>query len=76
MLEGNGFAVERLEWMNLMGIPGWFVNSRLLRRRAVPPLQLRLYDQIAPWLAQAEARWRVPVGMSLFAVARAGGEQG
>ena len=71
VLEGNGFAVETLAWMNLLGIPGWFVNGRLLRRRAVPPLQLRLYDRVAPLLARMEERVRLPAGMSLFAVARA-----
>lgn len=71
-LAREGFTVERLEWMNLLGIPGWFLNGRLLRRRAVPPLQLRLYDRLAPWLAAAEAKAHPPIGMSLFAVARAG----
>ena len=42
----------------------------LLRRRVMPPLQLRLYDQVAPWLARAEAKVKLPVGMSLFCVAR------
>jgi len=70
VLEGNGFAVETLEWMNLVGIPGWLVNSRLLRRRAMPPLQLRLYDQVAPLLAAAESKVKLPVGMSLFCVAK------
>jgi SAM-dependent methyltransferase len=70
VLEGNGFEVETLEWMNLVGIPGWFVNGKLLKRRSMPPLQLRLYDQLAPWLARAEAMVKLPVGMSLFCVAR------
>lgn len=74
LLSDNGFTVERLEWMNLTGIPGWFVNGRLFRRRAVPPLQLRLYDAVAPLLARLEARVTLPVGMSLFAVARVRGE--
>ena len=73
VLEENGFAVEKLEWMNLVGMPGWFVNSRLLRRRAVPKLQLKLYDTLAPLFAQAESHVTLPVGMSLFAVARATG---
>ncbi len=70
VLEANGFDVHRLEWMNLVGIPGWLVNSRLLRRRAMPPLQLRLYDQVAPLLAAAESKVKLPVGMSLFCVAQ------
>ena len=73
VLETNGFAVEKLEWMNLVGLPGWFVNSRLLRRRAVPKLQLKLYDTLAPLFARAESHVKLPVGMSLFAVARVTG---
>ena len=71
LLEGNGFAVDSLEWMNLLGIPGWFVNGRVLRRRVMPPLQLKLYDAVAPLLARAESIVRLPIGMSLFTVARA-----
>jgi SAM-dependent methyltransferase len=68
-----GFALESLEWMNLLGIPGWYVNGKLLRRRAIPPLQLRIYDRLAPTLARLESRVRLPVGLSLFAVARTSG---
>ncbi len=71
LLEGCGFTVERLESMNVLGIPGWFVNGRLLRRRAMPPLQLRAYDLVAPLIAAVEDRARPSVGMSLLAVARA-----
>lgn len=70
VLEQNGFEIELLEWMNLAGIPGWFVNSRLFKRRAMPPLQLRIYDQVAPLVAKAEQLVKLPVGMSLFCVAR------
>lgn len=69
VLEQNGFEVDVLEWMNLVGIPGWFVNARLLKRRAIPPLQLRLYDAIAPLLARAESKLKLPVGLGLFCVA-------
>lgn len=74
VLTRGGFAVEHLSWMNLVGIPGWWLNGRVLRRNAVPSFQLRLYDQLAPLLARAESSVRLPVGMSLFAVARATGE--
>ncbi len=71
VLGQNGFELERVEWMNLVGIPGWFMNSRVMRRRAVPKFQLKVYDRIAPLLARAESHVKLPVGMSLFAVARA-----
>lgn len=71
VIEANGFEVDHLEWLNLFGIPGWYLNSRLLRRRSVPGMQVRLYDRLAPLLARAESAFRLPIGMSLLAVARA-----
>jgi SAM-dependent methyltransferase len=70
VLEDGGFEVERLEWMNALGIPGWLLNGRILRRRTVPPLQLQIYDVLSPLWAEAESRLPLPIGMSLFAVAR------
>ena len=76
VIEANGFRLESLEWLNLLGIPGWFLNSRVLRRRSVPGLQVRLYDRLAPLLARLESTLKLPVGMSLLAVARATPESG
>ncbi len=70
-VEPAGFEIERLEWLNLVGIAGWFLNGRVLRRRVLPPLQLKLYDRVAPLLARAEAMWKLPLGLSLLVVARA-----
>jgi len=71
VIESNGFRLESLEWLNLLGIPGWFLNSRVLRRRSVPRFQVRLYDRLSPLLARLESAFKLPVGMSLLAVARA-----
>lgn len=71
VIEAGGFRIDRLEWMNVLGIPGWFLSNRILKRRSVPPLQLRVYDRIAPLLARAESMFRLPIGMSLLAVATA-----
>ena len=70
VMQANGFEVETLQWMNVVGIPGWFVNGKVLKRRVLPPLQLRLYDLIAPTLASLEAQVKLPVGLSLLAVGR------
>ncbi len=71
VIESNGFRLESLEWLNLLGIPGWFLKSRVLRRRSVPGFQVRLYDRVSPLLARLESTLALPVGMSLLAVARA-----
>lgn len=68
-IAAGGFRVERVEWMNPLAIPGWFINGRILRRRSLPELPLRLYDRLAPFLAELESKVRAPVGMSLFSVA-------
>lgn len=71
VVESNGFRIRTLEWMNVVGIPGWFLNGRVFKRRAVPELQLKLYDRIAPLLARLESKVKLPIGMSLFMVAEA-----
>jgi SAM-dependent methyltransferase len=71
VIERNGFRVERLDWLNLLGIPGWLLNGRVLRRRVIPSAQLRAYDRIAPFIARVESMFRLPIGMSLLAVAYA-----
>jgi len=71
VIQGNGFRIARLEWMNLLGIPGWFLNGRLLRRRVIPANQLRVYDSFAPIMAQVESLFRLPIGLSLLVVAHA-----
>jgi glycosyltransferase involved in cell wall biosynthesis len=68
-LERHGFAVEHGRYFNLPGLVGWYVNSRLLRRRSVPGLQARIASALVPWLA-LEQRFDPPAGMSLLMVAR------
>jgi glycosyltransferase involved in cell wall biosynthesis len=68
-LEGAGLAVEHLSYFNMLGVPGWFLNARILKRQAVPGFQARLNDLLVPWL-RFERRFGPPVGMSLLAVAR------
>jgi glycosyltransferase involved in cell wall biosynthesis len=68
-LEAAGFAVERLAPFNMIGALGWYVNARLLRRRAVPGVQSRLHDLLVP-LLRLEDHLSCPLGLSLLAVAR------
>lgn len=60
-----GLRVERLEYMNLLGLAGWIVNGRLLRRRTLDPQQVRAFDRIVP-LVRLEDRVRVPIGLGLI----------
>ncbi len=66
-----GFTVERLRFLNLPGVIGWFVAGRILRQRTLRARDVRLYDRcVIPWLSRMEARLSPPFGQSLVAVAR------
>jgi SAM-dependent methyltransferase len=67
-LAAAGWRIRHLSWMNVMGIPGWFLNSRLLRRKLLPVKQVSLYDRLTP-LFRLEERLKPPIGMSLVVAA-------
>jgi glycosyltransferase involved in cell wall biosynthesis len=68
-LAAAGLQVEHLSYFNMVGIPGWWLNAVLLRRRAVPGFQAKVNDWLVPWL-KLERGFGPPVGMSLLAVGR------
>ena len=69
-LRAAGLDVEHVSYFNMLGIPGWFLNARVLQRHSVPGVQARINDWLVPWL-RVERRFGPPLGMSLLAVARA-----
>ena len=68
-LEEAGFELEQLAPLNVLGIAGWLLNSRILRRTSVPGIQARINDLLTP-LLRLEHKLRPPIGMSLLAVGR------
>jgi len=68
-LRGAGLEVEHVSYFNLLGVPGWWLNARVLRRRSVPGLQARVNDRLVP-LLRLERLLKPPIGMSLLAVGR------
>lgn len=69
-LREAGFEVREIYHKNLLGLVGWFVNSRLLRRTVLPHRQVVMFDYLVPVLAFLERFLPRPVGMSLVAVGR------
>jgi SAM-dependent methyltransferase len=67
-LEAAGFRVEHLRRGNPVGAAGWFVNTVVLRRRALAAT--RAYDRLVPILAAVDRWVESPVGLSLVAVGR------
>jgi glycosyltransferase involved in cell wall biosynthesis len=68
-LEEAGLRVEELFDFNRVGVPGWWLNGRVLGRREMPKLQLKLYDSLV-WLWRRIDRFLPWPGLSLIAVAR------
>jgi SAM-dependent methyltransferase len=69
--ERAGFRIEETRFLNLLGLPGWYFNSCLLKRKIVPGVQARLNDLLVP-LLRLEKYFTLPWGMSLLAVGRKG----
>jgi glycosyltransferase involved in cell wall biosynthesis len=68
-LREAGLEVEHLSHFNMLGVPGWWLNARVLGRTTVPGIQARINDWLVPWL-RLERRFGPPLGISLIAVGR------
>ena len=66
-----GLEVIEGRHVNLPGWLGWLILCRLLRREPTSPTLVRSVDRwIVPVVRWVETRVRVPIGMSVFLVAR------
>jgi 2-polyprenyl-3-methyl-5-hydroxy-6-metoxy-1,4-benzoquinol methylase len=69
-----GFSIQRLSYLNLAGIPGWWLNSRALKRQILPISQLDWFNRLAPLFIRIERLlrqvWDAPFGQSLLCIAR------
>ena len=68
-LRRAGFQVEETRFFNTPGMLGWYVNSCLLKRTALPTTQARVNDLLVP-LLRLEKHLTLPWGMSLLVVGR------
>lgn len=68
-IQAAGFEVEKIFTFNRVGVPGWWLNGRVLRRKHFGRLQLKFYDALV-WLWRLLERILPWPGLSLIAVAR------
>jgi SAM-dependent methyltransferase len=69
LLEAAGFGVEKVYYFNLCGAIGWFINSRVLKRKTFSRIQLWAFDKLC-WFIKFEAKLKLPFGISLIAVCK------
>lgn len=67
--EQAGFTESHLWYFNLGGIPGWWLNGKVLKRTTPASNQIGLFDKVVPFLKTVESIVKPPVGLSLFAIA-------
>ena len=69
IVEAAGLHVESARHLNMVAVPGWWLNSRVFRRKVLPGNQVRAFGWLMPLLA-VEKRIAPPFGLSLLVVAR------
>jgi len=70
LIEGQGFVIEYLSFMDALGAIGWFVNFKVFRRKRMPLLTTRCFDAVIPFLAFLERYIPLPFGLSLLCIAK------
>lgn len=73
-VEGVGFRVERCEYMNLAGVPPYFLKSRVLKRqenfsRTFSGKSIARIQRAMPWIRRIDRITGAPLGLSAICVA-------
>ncbi|HEX5760375.1 MAG TPA: glycosyltransferase [Thermoanaerobaculia bacterium] len=68
-LEATGFRLQEVRDFNRAGVPGWWLNGRVLRRRRFSKVQLKLFNMLVPLIRRADRvlPWQ---GLGMVAVAQ------
>ena len=67
LLSDAGFRIRHKRYLNALGVPGWWVNGRIFKRKRMPTRQVRLFDRLVP-LLKYEEFWSPPFGLSALVV--------
>ncbi|MFH1367767.1 MAG: glycosyltransferase [Elusimicrobiota bacterium] len=69
-LQERGYVIENIKYHNILSVPGWFVNSRILKSKLMSSFQIKLFDRLIPFISVIEKTVKIPFGMSLIAICR------
>jgi SAM-dependent methyltransferase len=65
-METAGFRVDYCRYLNLLGVFGWWLNGKVLKRKIIPKSQMLLYDKVVRYSSKIEKFLPKPLGLSLF----------
>jgi len=69
LLRDTGLVVPRPTYLNLLGLLGWTINGRILRRKHLSPRQVALFERLVG-LFRLEDRFHLPIGLGLHVAAQ------
>lgn len=64
------FTVVHIRYLNVLGLFGWYINGKILKKKIVPKNQLAIFDKVAIPILYFEKYLKLPLGLSVFAVAQ------
>jgi 2-polyprenyl-3-methyl-5-hydroxy-6-metoxy-1,4-benzoquinol methylase len=70
LLKSASLDIIHRQYFNAVGIAGWMVNGRILRKRLIPRKQLQLFDKLMPVIKLIDALTFHKIGLSVIAVGR------
>jgi SAM-dependent methyltransferase len=65
-METAGFQVDYCRYLNLLGVFGWWLNGKILKKKIIPKSQMLLYDKVVRYSSKIERFLPRPLGLSLF----------
>lgn len=63
-----GFRIVHKQYFNLAGIPGWYLNGKILSKETIPAEQMRIFDTFVPVFKLMDSVMRRSVGLSTIVV--------
>ncbi|MFH1722397.1 MAG: methyltransferase [Candidatus Altiarchaeota archaeon] len=67
-VKSQGFVPQKIFYMNLLGVFGWLINGRILKRKSPSRTSLKIFAKIEPILVRLEKAISIPFGLSLICV--------
>jgi SAM-dependent methyltransferase len=61
------FSIQNIDFFNISGIIGWFLNGNIFRRRLLSQKQVMIFNKFVPILAMVEKAVPSFIGLSLIA---------
>jgi SAM-dependent methyltransferase len=70
LLKTSGYSLLTNRYLNWLGLVGWFINGKILRRKILPEKQLGIFDYTARPFLLLEELVNPPCGLSVLVIGK------